>query len=212
MASVPLEDFLPEVMLEATGVPLPVAINAVRNACFDFCRRSLIWNEVQDAEAYSAGEPTYQLSAPNGAQVISVLSVNVDDRLVVFPYSTEEVSAARPNWQSHTGAIEGFVQPARDTVRFFSVPEGSGTFVPFVAYAPKRNAGTVDAVLYDTYLESIKYGALWKLKIMQGQPWSDPAGASYYERLFQSKTAEATIDRTRGNTRTVLRVAPRPFV
>jgi hypothetical protein len=212
MASISLEAFLPEIMLESSGVPAPVALNAIRNACYDFCRKSLVWNEVQSAVAYTAGVTVYQPTPPTDAQVISVLHVNVDSTLVVYPYSTEEVAMARPNWQSFVGNIEGFVQPDRGTIRFFSVPQSSGTFAAMVAYAPKRNAKTIDDLLFNVYLESIKYGALWKLKIMPGKPWSDPAGAQYYERAFNTKIGEATIDRTRGNTRTVLRVAPRSFV
>lgn len=212
MASVSFDLFLPEVMPECPGVPTPVAVNAIRNACFDFCRKSLVWNEIQDAEGYSAGVAEYQISAPSGAQVVSVLSINLDGERVVYPATLPDVAAARPDWQVKQGAIDGFVLTSRDTLRFVAVPDKRGTFSAYTAYAPLRTATSIDAGIFDLYLETIRSGALWKLKSMMGQPWSDPAGAQYHEMLFRTKLGEAVTDRTRGNSSAVLRVAPRSFV
>lgn len=211
MASVALDKFLPEVMPEAPGVPYPVAINAVRNACFDFCKRSLFWNETAEPEPFVAGEPEYVLTPPTGAQVVSVLSVVIDEKTTVYPAPLEVVVAARPAWQTATGLIEAFIQPASDTIRFVAVPDTSGAFSATVAYAPSRDSSTVDKRVYDQYLECIKHGALWKLKMMSGQTWSDPASAQYYEKLFNDGIGEAVIERNRSNSRAALRVVPRAF-
>jgi hypothetical protein len=212
MATVALEQFLPEVLLECHGVPNPVAINALRNACYDFCRDSLLWSEKQDAQPYSTGVAEYQLDPVTDAQILTVLTLNIDGKMTIYPWVPEDVAAARPGWASDQGVIAGFIQTQPDTINLIAVPDGDGTFTPTVAYAPTRTATTVDARLYNQHLETIKYGALWKLKMMAGQAWADPAGASYYENHFWMGVNAATVERNRGSSRAAMRVSPRPFV
>ena len=212
MASVTFDQFLPEIQPEVPGVPYPVVINAIRNACFDFCRRSLVWNEFQSQKAYTQGTAEYVLTPATGAQIVQVLSLIIDDGRLIPPGSTDETVQARPQWRTQEGLVEWFIQPSPGVVHFVAVPNGSGTFVPQVAYAPARDASSVDASLYDLYLEDIKYGALWKLKSIVGEPWADPAGAAYYADLFNRGIGRAVSERTRNNSRASLRVAPTPFV
>ena len=211
MTTVTLEQFLPEVLLECPGVPNPVAVNALRNACFDFCRDSLLWNETQAQVTVVAGTATYVLTPPTDTQIVSVLSLNVNSKYAVYPWPMDAVVAARPGWASASGAVEGFVQPQPGTITLIAVPDTDGYVIPTVAYAPTRSAATVDARLYNQHLETIKYGALWKLKMMAGQPWADPSGASYYEGHFWMGVGAATIERNRSNSRAAMRVTPVPF-
>lgn len=208
MASVTFDQFLPEVQPEAPGVPYPVVINAVRNACFDFCRQSLIWNEIQDAETYTAGTAEYQVSPPTGAQVVQVLNIVLDNGRHLQPASIDETMIVRPRWQTQQGVIEWFVQTAPDTLRFVAVPDAAGSFTAQVAYAPTRAATSIDASIFNLYLESIKYGTLWKLKSMLGSPWADPAGAQAYELAFKQAIGKAILERTRSNSRASVRVQP----
>ena len=212
MASVTFDQFLPEIQTEVTGVPYPVVINAIRNACFDFCRYSLVWNEFQDPEQYSQGTAEYQVSPPTGAQVVQVLSITLDDGRTLAPGSIDETVKVRPQWRLAEGVVEWFVQSAPDTFRFVAVPNTSGSYTVQAAYAPLRTATSVDASVYNLYLESIKYGTLWKLKAIANQAWSDAEGSAYNQKLFQQAIGRAISERTRSNSRAALRVAPVPFV
>lgn len=212
MATVALESFLPEIYPECPGVPQPVAVNAIRNACFDFCYESQYWNEVQASVAYTAANAAYTLAPVADTQVVGVLSLNMNEAEVVYPSPLPELIAAKPDWATAQGAITTFVQPALDAVTLVAVPEVSGYFIPTVAYAPARTAATVDARLYNIHLETIRSGALWKLKRMLTQPWADATGAAMYERMFWAGVGNATIARNKGNSNAALRIAPRPFV
>ena len=212
MASVAFDVFLPDVLLEAAGVPSPVAINAIRNACFDFCRDSLWLTTLSDPATYSPDVQDYDLEPPSGTKVVGVLSVTLDSNQTIFPWSMEETVAARPNWQTATGLIEGFVQKTPGSISMVQIPSKTGTFVASLAVAPTRSATSIDDRIYDYHLESIKYGALWKLKSMINQAWSDPAGASLYEQRFLMMVNQATTERLRSNSRASMRVAPRAFI
>lgn len=212
MASVAFDLFLPEVLPDCPGVSDAMAINAIRNACYDFCRDSLLWSETQTPVSYTVGDPSYVLTAPAGAQVLTVITVTLDDERVVYPAALEDTVAARPGWATDSGTIDFFVQPVPNTIWFVATPDTAGTFTPTVAYAPTRTATSIDSRLYDQHLETIKYGALWKLHQSFQQPWSNPAAAAYFERVFWMGVGAATIERNRGSSRAAMRVAPRPLV
>lgn len=212
MDSVALDLFLPEVFTEAQGAPTPVVLNAVRNACFDFCRKSLWLNYVESPVQYTAGVQTYTLTPPQDMQVLGVMDINLDGVRTIYPWPRDDVAALRPAWQSDKGLVEGFVQLANNTVSLVKVPDTNGQFTPTVAYAPTRDAATIDRRIYDLHLEAIKYGALWKLKSATDQPWSDKAGAQMYEKLFLVAVNNATVERLRTNTRASVRVMPTPFI
>lgn len=212
MTPVSYDAFLPEVLPECAGIPEPLAINAVRNAAIDFCRRTLIWNEVQDAEVYTAGVGTYDLGGSASATPVFVFSVNLDENRVIRPRPVDEVVSARPAWATRTGNVEFFMQMDPTTFSMISVPETSGTYRAHVAYAPTRNSGTCNNLLFNAYLETIKAGALYRLKSMPGQPWSDPASAKEYRTLFNVGCSGAIADRLRGISGAILQVEPRGFV
>lgn len=212
MASVAFDSFIPEVLLEAQGVPHPVLINAIRNACFDFCRDSLWLNYIDAPYAYTAGTQTYALTEPTDCRVVGVLDINIDGLKTIYPWVRDDVIANRPNWQNYQGLIEGFLQLTNDSVSLVAVPNTSGVFTPTVAYAPTRSASTVDKRVYDHHLETIKYGALWKLKSMNNQPWTDLKGAAVNETLFLMGINQAALERQRSNSRATMRVTPVAFV
>lgn len=212
MASVLLEKFLPFVVAECMGAPEPTAVDALRNACFDFCRRSLWWTERQDIENYVSGTGEYQLMAPPGAVIVAVQSVNLDGERVVAPAATEDVDRMIPGGWTSTGPIQTFVQTRPDALQFIPAPNKNGTFACIAAYAPSRTTLSVPEGLFTYYLETIVQGALSKLKRMPGQSWTDPAAAVAYERLFLLGVNAALLERNRGPMRAGMRADPIPFV
>lgn len=212
MASVSLEKFLPFVVAECLGAPEPTAIDALRNACFDFCRRSLWWTERQDPDAYVEGTSEYQLMAPPGAVIVAVQSVNLDGERVLTATVAEDVDRSMPGGWTSTGPVKAFVQPRPDTIQLIPVPNKSGTFACIAAFAPSRATPTVPDGLFTYYLETIVQGALSKLKRMPGQSWTDPAAAVAYERLFLMGINAVLLERNRGPMRAGLRADPIPFV
>lgn len=213
MGTAALEDFLTGVVPEVPGVSDPAAVGAIRNACYDLCAKSLVWNEVQAPVAYTASDPSYQIDTPDAnTQVAMVLNVTVDDKYTIHPTTLEHLAMVMPDWRVAEGGIVGYFQSNPDEIRFVRIPDVDGTFTATVAYAPTRSATHISDILVSTYYETVVHGALWKLKRNPSQPWADEAGARYYEKLFRSGVADAIADRTRANSRALLRVAPRPFV
>jgi hypothetical protein len=212
MASVAFDLFLPEVLLEVDAVPTPVAINAIRNACFDFCRDSHYLTAEHATIPLVANTPEYTLTAPTDTQVLTARLAVLDDGTTIYPWTVDDVVAARPSWRTRTGQVSGFVMVEPNVLRTVAVPEAAGTLNPLIVLAPTRAATTVDARMYNLHLETIKYGALWKLKSQAGKPWSDLGGAKENESLFLMGVNAATIERQRSNSNAVVQVSPRPFL
>lgn len=212
MASVLLEKFLPFVVVECMSAPEPMVVDALRNACFDFCRRSLWWTDRQDADTYASGASEYQLMSPPGAVIVAVQSLNLDGERALAPSVAEDVDRMFPGGWAGSGPIQAFVQPQPDVIQFIPTPNKSGTYACIVAYAPSRTTLSVPEGLFTYYLETIVQGAISKLKRMPGQAWTDPAAAVAYERLFLLGVNNALLERNRGPVRAGMRVDPVPFV
>lgn len=210
MASVALTQFLPEVSPECPGAPELVAVNAIRNAAFDFCNKALVWSADATPVTIMAGTATYTVPTVTDAQVVAIPHVTLGTGRVVYPVLFEDVVAAFPAWSTKQGPIAAYFMPNPDVVTFVMVPEADAAFTPYVAYAPKRNATVVDDRLYNIYLEAIKYGALWKLKSMFGTAWADPPGAAYYERQFWMAVNAAVLERLGGFAAVEQRILQRP--
>ena len=212
MASVAFEAFLPEVMLEAPSVPQPVAINAIRNACYDFCWKSQLWNAPLEAVTFEANAREIELEPIQDSQIVAVMSVSHDNKRNIDPASFDALSKTAPDWATRTGIPEVYYQPSTDKLVLYPIPDTGGTLNIVAAFAPTRQATTIEGFVYHQHLETIKYGALWKLKTMFGQTWSDAQGALYYEQRFWQGVGAATVMKNRGNSRALLQVSPRGFV
>lgn len=213
MALVSLKLFLPEVLPDCPGAPELVAVNAIRNACIEFCRRSLLITEIQTAQPYTAGTQQYSLAPLSSEQqLVKAMSVTLDDSNTVYPFRLDDVVGVAPDWQVKQGGVQGFIQPSPTELLFVRVPDTSGTFVPVVATAPTRVCTTVDNRLYDLYLETVKLGALARLKAVVNSSFSDPSGAAIYAQQFLMGVNAAVVEKNMESSRALLRVEPRPFV
>lgn len=211
MSTVALEAFLPEVLPGVEGVSYPLALGAVRNACMEFCRRTLTWADTME-DAYIHGVGEYDLSGPSGSQVLKALSVVIDGVVPLTPVTLDAVDSWKKDWRTAPGAVTHFVQTSASTLNLIAVPEKDGALVVRVACAPTPKSTQVGAVLFDLYQETIKHGALYRLRSVAGTPWFDPSVAGYHQMEFQRGVSAAIVERNRSNSRASLRVSPVPFV
>ena len=75
MATVTYNTFFPYLIPLIPHVPDPVAEQAVRDACIEFCKESLIWREQMDPLSSIKGEPVYELDVPTEANLAHVIDL-----------------------------------------------------------------------------------------------------------------------------------------
>jgi hypothetical protein len=206
-----LTDFLPEVLPYLPGCSVPLALKQLRAICMDFCSVAPIAQATIDPIDLAAGEPEYDIDAPNGTDVTLILSARLNGRpLSIIGLNDADFSAARTTM----GTPQGIKQTAGnsfllDVSPTYDMPQAVALII---ATKPKRNANTVADVLLNDYAYDIGQGAIGRLLMMPNQPFSAPANAFAYTALYERARTNARIRAEQSFGQTSARVQPRRFI
>lgn len=193
------KELTPLVQAHAPNVGVPVMIDALRRAAVKFCRSTRVYREDLDRFAVRADKSSYDVITPPGTLLIVPVLVQYDD--VDIRATTEDKMPA--NWRNRTsgtptrylflnpGVITLFPTPAEDLAR--------AVFIR-AALQPTLTSSTFPTSLYDRYAQTIAYGALSRLMMMPGKPWTDQASAQYFKGEYDADVADARIDLNRSST------------
>lgn len=209
MSLIQYANLLPEVLPHLTGDPSePLAINAIRNAVIEFCARSWVWRHFPDAQDVEAGEPSYRLEPPAGADVAMVLSCRYDGEPITQA-SSDSLDEKLPGWQTDSGCVKYFTQPDTESIVLAPIPDANidAGLAMVLAVQPRRAATTFPRWIHAQYMEQIAAGAIAKLMNMPGKPWASPQ-AVHYQAKFDNGIASAKESALRGLGRGVVRTTP----
>lgn len=197
--------FLNEVMPDVPGCAKDVAVNAIRNAAIEFCKKSLVWVETLDPVNITATVDVYDLDGmPNGSVIERINNLfYLGEKLT--PSNVDEVNTKRQ--LAVGGAVQFYAQSSPTQVILYGIPDVSttGALVMDVALTPSRSSVGIDSAITDRYLDGIVSGAKSRLMLMPKKPWSDLALASYHKGEFGSAVDTAMIDVARGFGRAPIR-------
>lgn len=196
----PLADFLPFVLPAVPGCSDPMAEQAVLSACIEFAGRSLAVQENTIASVV-VGVTEYDVDESAMQQLAKVLAVYYYDQ-PLKKRSREMVTsgfAARgediPGYTAASGTpTEWFCRNVADAVVSVHPPASASAedaLTVVSAYVPTRSATRVADVLYTDYAEDIAAGAIARLLIVPGQPFTNPALYPMYQGKFSSATHQA---------------------
>lgn len=211
-------EFLAEVSPYAPDVSEPAALNAIRNACIDFCEKTTIWR-ASVSIVVVAGQNTYTVPAVADAEVASVLSAYYDGRQLV-PTSEDMLNALNYlEWRTAEGTPTAFVMDPAAGGRTLVLSRVPGTVddgkILSLRYAlrPSRASESIGLdYVHDRWLETIAHGALARLYQTMGQPYYNPQVGAVYALQFAAGKGKAQAEVNAGNGRGQLRVAAVPFV
>ena len=215
-----IDDFIPEVAMNALGCPDPMMEKAVINSLREFCKESLYWAADADPIDVEAGVHTYELESPESDSLVSgILMIAYDGKPLVptsedlldlqWPsfqqkYNRNFNSSASTPWRHVVSSIPAaYYQPTSRTVRLVGIPETSlaGGLTMKVGLIPTIDADEVGDIIYEDYSEAISYGALYRLLIQPKKEWTNREGAAAYKLLFDQAMSEAKTKRLSGFTR-----------
>jgi hypothetical protein len=205
--------FLPWVTPYALNCPDPLAINAVRDACIEFCDTTGWITYETDPQSILEDVSDYSFDLPEDTTLARILELYVDD-VEMTPKSTDDLRAMYgTNWRTQTGSPHYYTQLNTDEVVL--VPQPTATVVDdlkmTVVLKPTRTSTTVDDSVFEWWAETIAAGALMRLLSTAGQPWSNPTDAAARERTFRLGMSEAKRRRQASLTRGPLQVQMRRF-
>lgn len=210
MTTVSYEAFLPEVMPYVQDVPEVVAVQAIRNACIQFCEETHYLQENLDPITGQENVGDYDLDAnDSNYKVVEIMQAYYGDQLLI-PKAQEELNQIyrTSNWEDLKGNPYYYFRPRASVVRLVTKPiitEQSKLKVK-AAIAPKRSSTTVDEEIFERFLEYIAHGARARLYNTPNQPYYDPKTAMEYTKRFNDEMAEVRTRVYKGLTRAAARI------
>lgn len=210
MSTVSYEQFLPEVMPYVRDVPEVVAVQAIRNACIEFCRETMYLQQDLDPQPLVANVHTYDLDPDdNSYKVINIVEA-WNSEIFLIPKSIEELTRIYrvTNWQTLQGNPYYYYRPSESEVRLVPTPSVSNQSMLRVraAITPTRSSTTVKTEIYERFLEPIAFGARGRLYDTPNQPYYDAKAAQLYLKRFNDAIAEVRALVNRGNVRASNRI------
>lgn len=206
-----IEEFLPELYLEADGCPQAVALNALRNTLRTFCELSEVWQEDLDDISLLASTAEYDLDPPVDTEISHVSAVRYGEEPVTLTTELEK-NARDSGWRIRTGTsvIEAIATPT--IIRVIPIPtaDDSTALTVTAALRPSLSAITCADVL-QKWNEPIVAGALARLKKIPSKPWTDREAVTAYVMEFKRGVGDARSAALRGHARRSLTVKPRVF-
>jgi len=193
MATVPYSTFYPYLIPLVPHVADPVAEQAIRDACIEFCKGSMIWREPIDPISSIAGEAVYEFDIPTGAALAHIVDLYYDARYL-WKKSVSEIAAKYSrDWMQRSGTPIAYTMLNSDEITLVPNPDKSlpNALTGVLALAPSRKSTTVNDYVYEDYAEEIARGAASKLMAIPNQQWSDLKTALMYRKQFVSDIANA---------------------
>lgn len=216
MSAVSYEVFLPEVMPYVHDVAEIVAVQAIRNACIEFCEETHYLQEDLDPMAGIKNQALYSLDATdNNYKVVEIMQAYYGDQLLI-PKSQEQLNQIyrTSNWATLSGNPYYYFRTRASEVCLVTKPlttEANKLKIK-AAIAPSRASSTVDDELFERFLETISHGARARLYNTPNQPYYDPRTALEYTKRFNDDMAEVRTRVYKGLTRTAVNIEFQRFV
>lgn len=184
-----LDEVLPSLLADPSD---PVTENAIKRSVIELCQSAWIWKHLTDPMDVTAGEAVYDMEVPMGATVAKVLSVELTGE----PLGSQSIGwldHVNPAWRSSPGQPVWFTQTNMRQIMLAPMPLSD---VPMgltatLALMPSQTSTTFPQWIADQYLYVLADGALAKLMLMPGRPWTDIASGADRRARFEAGVANA---------------------
>lgn len=208
------EEFFSWVLPEVAGCPEITAIQSIRDSVIQFCELSLIHQVDHDPISVTAKISDYDIESPlTYCRVVKVMKAF---------YKGKELDAAGPDEvvdpAVYNTNIGGYTPSYSTPTAFFQKDTTSLTLMPIpdqtlasaitmrIALVPTRNSNSCEDFLFEQWVEPISAGAVARLQLSSGRPYSNPQAASANQARFMSGVNVARSRAVRGFNRSSLQV------
>ena len=200
--------FLPEVLPSVPGCPIPMAINAIRNAAIQLCQESSWLTYTPAAIDIVAGTSEYALTPPTGSLVSDVLWAAHNDQNLTAK-TEAQLDMLSGTWRTDSGdpVYYTFISRATRIIRLVPTPTTALTGGLKLRYAikPTPTATTVDDTVFEEWHEYIAAGALMRLLEIKDKPWSSQAEADRQLGIFAAGVMLAKSRAAASNLKRIVR-------
>ncbi len=186
LSSVP-DDLINEIQFEFPEAPYDSIVLFLHRAICEFCEVAHYWQEEIGPLTVQMGRDTYDIDAPRGSSIVSVVNVTWSEGELK---RSQDPGVRYRFWQSSSVAIQ--VSP---------IDELSGKKISIIAALKPEAEGNSfkfsETILRD-YRDAISAGAKSKLYVIPRKPWTDLNLAQINEVEFNVKANNALLARSYG--------------
>lgn len=184
--------FLDYVLPHVPGCTNEMALQEIKNTIIDFCEKSLILQADHDPVTAIVGQIDYDLEPPKDRLVVRVMKAwykgQLLEEMAPDDIDTPSVYNQQSGYHVHRGDPLQFFQKEARTFSVYPIPNETvkQSITLRVALKPTRSATTIDDLIYEEYAETIGSGAISRLALSPGKPYSNAALANAHRALFQA--------------------------
>lgn len=177
-----LDVFLPKILPSAMGVSEPTALDAVRDTIAEFCKRTRLWRFDEEFDVSTADSQA--IAAPYGALLLDIERVNFNG-CKLDPTSTQWLDSHVCDWRTAdpSGNPKWYTQTTPGTITL--VPAAAGTVRVWATLQLSQDAEQAPDFIADEHRETIAHGALGRILMLPGKPYSNPSLAQARQALFE---------------------------
>lgn len=210
MSNIKYADLIHDVLPFLAADPSdPFTEAMIKRAAIEFCKESWVWKHVCDAQDVTVSEGTYDLDIPNASSVATVMDVLLSG----VPLEAKEIgwlNANVPTWLTDAATPRYYTQTEPEKLMLAPVPSETtaGALTVTVALQPSQSASGLPEWIFNKFPYEITDGALAKLMLVPGKPWTDLAGGVDRRAKFEAAIANARAMAVTGLGRAANRTSP----
>jgi hypothetical protein len=156
----------------------------------DFFARTHLWRTSLEQMSTVVDQANYDLTAGcYDVKIESVLWLKVDDKNMTHTDSR----LVNPEYLSTTGQPTHFWVVNDTEIRLFYIPDQVWTIKGEVALKPSRTARGIPSWVYETWIDTIISGALYRLCRIKDKDWTDPEFAALHKGFYEQGVTNSRI-------------------
>lgn len=210
--STSLSAFVPRIAYRVDGCPDPTIMEAVLDACIEFCEKTGVVRKTLEPSTTVAGVPEVELNLDTGNRVVRVMKVWINGTEI---QPIAETAASDPFMRTSsidgesapTGRPRGFTESEPGLIWLHPAPDAVYTVNVRASLKPTRSSTAVDDILFEDWFEVIADGALARLLAMP-ERWGNASLAAYHRKAFEARAADAKVEAVIGRNYGELRITP----
>lgn len=202
-----LIDLVQRMFSRAKGLPEAEAVDALRNACIEFCQKTYVLTTGAQVVVDGTEVPVVDLTVA----VVDVVEAEVGGKNVLVTHlndpRADDISAGDD--PDYDYALR-FAEPNNMELTPPATTDAPVTLDLLIVVAPGPDATEIDDFLWQRYHEPLLSGALYRVLAEPGRPWSNPEAAVFHKDRFDAamEDAKAWAAKNRQTTARKLRVTP----
>jgi len=182
--------FLDYVLPHVPGCTNEMALLEIKNTIIDFCEKSLILQVDHDPVTVIANIQDYDLEPPKDRLVIKILKAWYKG-VLLDPTAPDEVPTPSMYNQNSGYVVQRgdprvYIQKDARSYSLYPIPGETAklALTMRVALKPTRSATSIDDFIFEEYAETIGHGAIARLALSPGKPYSDVKLAAANNGLY----------------------------